>query len=73
MPLSLSSRTHTTRSQYNKKYKMEHIKSPEKKISTEVLFMTYYHTATDTRRVFGCTEPELALRTWASIRNQQTG
>ena len=23
---------------------MEHIKSPEKKISTEVLFMTYYHT-----------------------------
>jgi len=52
---------------------MEHIKSPEKKISTEVLFMTYYHTATDTRRVFGCTEPELALRTRASIRNQQTG
>jgi hypothetical protein len=70
MPLSLSSRTHITRSQYNKKYKMEHIKSPEKKISTEVLFMTYYHTATDTRRVFGCTEPELALRTRASIRNQ---
>ena len=26
---------------------MEHITSPEKKISTEVLFMTYYHTATD--------------------------
>jgi len=26
---------------------MEHIRSSEKKISTEVLFMTYYHTATD--------------------------
>ena len=30
-----------------KTYKMEHIKSQEKKISTKVLFMTYYHTATD--------------------------
>jgi hypothetical protein len=27
--------------------KMKHIKSPEKKISTKVLFMTLYHTATD--------------------------
>jgi len=26
---------------------MKHIKSPEKKISTKVLFMTLYHTATD--------------------------
>ena len=26
-----------------------------------------------TRRVFDCTEPELALRTRASIKNQQTG
>jgi hypothetical protein len=31
----------------NKKYKMEYITSPEKKISTEVLFRTYYHSATD--------------------------
>jgi hypothetical protein len=28
------------------KKKMKHIKSPEKKISTKVLFMTLYHTAT---------------------------
>ena len=27
--------------------KMKHIKSPEKKISTKVLFMTLYHTAID--------------------------
>ena len=39
-------RTRTTFSQCDPK-KMKHIKSPEKKISTKVLFMTLYHTATD--------------------------
>jgi hypothetical protein len=37
-------RTRTTFSQCDKKNKMKHIKSPEKKISTNVLFMTLYHT-----------------------------
>jgi hypothetical protein len=40
-------RTRTTFSQCDQKNKMKHIKSPEKKISTKVLFMTLYHTATD--------------------------